>query len=115
MEGTSNPGTVVTGLGGVARNVARNLAHLGCGVLLCSRVGDDDAGRRVLAQPLDTSLITVSAVCPTASYTAVLKRCGELVIGLADMDVYDELMPAVLAPALPRLREAATEAYPAIC
>ena len=70
VPGTSNPGTVRTGLGGVARNVAQNLAHLGCGVLLCSRVGDDDAGRRVLAQPLDTSLITVSPVCPTASYTA---------------------------------------------
>ncbi|MDR3703632.1 MAG: carbohydrate kinase family protein [Candidatus Sulfopaludibacter sp.] len=106
VPGTSNPGTVSTGLGGVARNVAQNLAHLGCRVLLCSRVGDDEAGRRVLAQPLDTSLITVSPVCATASYTAILEPSGELVAGLADMDVYDELTPDLLAPAIPRLREA---------
>jgi pseudouridine kinase len=104
--GTSNPGTVYSDFGGVARNVAQNLAHLGCRVLLCSRVGQDEAGRQVLAQPIDTSLVTVSEAHPTASYTAILETNGELVIGLADMDVYDEVTPDVLAPALPRLREA---------
>jgi len=104
--GTSNPGTVHSDLGGVARNVAQNLARLGCRVVLCSRVGNDEAGRQVLGQPLDTSLITISDASPTASYTAILESSGELVIGLADMDVYDEVTPAILAPALPRLREA---------
>jgi pseudouridine kinase len=104
--GTSNPGAVYTDFGGVARNVAQNLARLGCPVLLCSRVGNDEAGRLVLSQPLDTSLVTISAACPTASYTAILETTGELVIGLADMDVYDEVTPDVLAPALSRLREA---------
>lgn len=105
--GTSNPGAVYTDFGGVARNVAQNLARLGCDVALCSRVGNDEAGRAVLAQPLDTSLITVSTACPTASYTAILENTGELVIGLADMDIYREVTPAVLAPAMPRLRQAA--------
>jgi pseudouridine kinase len=104
--GTSNPGAMSTDFGGVARNVAQNLARLGCRVLLCSRVGNDEAGRQVLAQPLDTSLITVSSTCPTASYTAILESTGELVIGLADMDIYDEVTPAVLEPAVERLREA---------
>lgn len=104
--GTSNPGSVRTELGGVARNVGQNLASLGRRVLLCSRVGDDEAGRRVLGQPLDISLIGVSQLRPTASYTAILETTGELVIGLADMDIYDELTPEVLAPVLPRLREA---------
>jgi pseudouridine kinase len=104
--GTSNPGTVHTDLGGVARNVAQNLSHLGCDVVLCSRVGSDEAGRSVLAQPLDTSLITVSASCPTASYTAILEKNGELVVGLADMEIYDEMTPSVIEPSLPRLREA---------
>jgi len=103
--GTSNPGAVHADLGGVARNVARNLASLGCRVLLCSRVGNDEAGRQVRSQPLDTSLITVSGTRPTASYTAILESGGELVMGLADMDIYDEMTPAALAPALPRLRE----------
>jgi pseudouridine kinase len=105
--GSSNPGRLYTDFGGVARNVAQNLASLGCQVLLCSRVGNDEAGRQVLAQPLDTSLITVSNTYPTASYTAILETNGELVLGLADMDIYEELSPATLRPALPCLRKAA--------
>ena len=104
--GTSNPGTVYTDFGGVARNVAQNLARLGCGVLLCSRVGDDAAGRQVQALPLDTSLISISGTRPTATYTAILESTGELVLGLADMDVYDEVTPEVLGAALVRLRGA---------
>jgi len=40
--GTSNPGDVRVDFGGVARNVAHNLARLGCAVTLLSRIGDDD-------------------------------------------------------------------------
>ena len=71
--GTSNPGSVFTDDGGVARNVAVNLMRLGREVVLCSRVGNDEAGRRVLAQSVDTSLVTVSEGRPTASYTAILE------------------------------------------
>jgi pseudouridine kinase len=106
IRGTSNPGSVLTDCGGVARNVAVNLRNLGCRVLLCSRVGDDGPGREVLAQRLDVSLITVSGRCSTATYTAILEPDGELVLGLDDMEIYDEMTPDVLAPALPRLRAA---------
>jgi len=105
--GTSNPGSVYTDFGGVARNVAQNLSRLGCRVLLCSRVGDDEAGHQVRSQPIDTELVTISTVCSTASYTAILEHTGELVIGLADMDVYEEVTPSLLTPALRKLREAA--------
>jgi pseudouridine kinase len=104
--GTSNPGTVYSDFGGVARNVAQSLANLQCRVLLCSRVGDDEAGRQVLSQSIDTTLVTISHSRPTASYTAVLESNGELVLGVADMDVYDEVTPDVLAAALPTLRTA---------
>jgi pseudouridine kinase len=53
---------------------------------------------------MDTSLCTVSPSRATASYTAILENNGELVIGLADMDIYDEMTPAVLEPALEKLR-----------
>jgi pseudouridine kinase len=105
--GTSNPGAVFTDFGGVARNVAMNLASLECCVLLCSRVGNDEPGRQVLSQSIDTSLVSVSDRRPTASYTAVLEPNGELVLGLADMEVYEELTPAILMPALSRLQQAA--------
>jgi pseudouridine kinase len=107
IPGTSNPGSVFADDGGVARNVAVNLARLGRSVLLCSRVGNDEAGRVLLAESPGASLITVSDRRPTASYTAILEPTGELVIGLADMDIYDELRPGILEPALPTLREAA--------
>ncbi|MCU1238238.1 MAG: PfkB domain protein [Candidatus Solibacter sp.] len=108
IPGTSNPGTVTSDFGGVARNVAENLARLGRGVRMVSRVGDDETGRAVVQRldslGIDTSAITVSER-PTASYTAILQEDGELVLGLADMAIYDEITPAVLEPALPRLLE----------
>lgn len=90
--GTSNPGAIRTDLGGVARNVAQNLANLGCRVLLCSRVGNDEAGRQVLSQPLDTSLVTVSDSRPTASYTAIL---GALIAN--PVDAADEIPAAEMS------------------
>ncbi|HEY2018443.1 MAG TPA: carbohydrate kinase family protein [Bryobacteraceae bacterium] len=107
--GTSNPGDAHLDVGGVARNVAENLARLGSKVTLISRVGDDAGGRQVLehseALGIDTSWIGVSSTLPTASYLAILESSGELVVGLDDMDVYEELTPEILQPALPCLQQ----------
>jgi pseudouridine kinase len=109
VPGTSNPGGVHVAMGGVARNVAENLARLGERVTLISRVGDDAAGRQVREHAsgagIDTALCTASGVHATASYTAILENNGELVIGLADMDIYDEITPALLEASLARLRK----------
>jgi pseudouridine kinase len=107
--GTSNPGDVQTDFGGVARNVAENLARLGAQVTLVSRVGNDAGGRQVRDHAtglgIDTALFTTSGAKPTASYTAILEKSGELVIGLADMDVYEEMTAELLTAYLGRLRE----------
>jgi pseudouridine kinase len=108
VPATSNPGNVNCTFGGVARNVAENLARLGCEVMLVSLVGDDEAGRSVMAHlaSLGVDISTIGVVRrPTASYTAILQPDGELVVGLADMDLYEEITPAMLEPALPRLGE----------
>jgi len=109
IPGTSNPGKMRMDFGGVARNVACNLARLGCGVAMVSRVGADAAGREVCenlaAVGIHTAGVTVSAARPTASYTAILEPGGQLVIGVADMEIYEEMTPAVLQPALPALQE----------
>jgi pseudouridine kinase len=106
--GTSNQGTVRSDFGGVARNVAENLVRLGREVLMVSRVGADENGRAVVGDldslGVDTSLVSVSER-PTASYTAILEANGELVLGLADMGVYDEITPALLEPGLERMLE----------
>jgi pseudouridine kinase len=95
--GTSNPVSVTTATGGVASNIARNLARLGCRVSLFSILGEDDSGSTVLRDlqnsGVDAAAIIRSRHHPTASYTAVLEPNGELFIGLADMDIFEELDP----------------------
>jgi pseudouridine kinase len=110
IPGTSNPGNVTTDFGGVARNVAENLARMGRRVTMVSRVGGDESGAAVVARlevlGIDTSMVSV-AKRATASYTAILEPDGELVLGLADMDLYDEMVPGT--PGMPgdtaRLRD----------
>jgi len=105
--GTSNPVSVTTSTGGVAANIARNLARLGCRVSLFSILGADDSGA-IAFRELENSGVNASAIIrsrahATASYTAVLEPNGELFIGLADMDIFEELDPAWadrIAPAL---------------
>lgn len=105
--GTSNPVSVKTSTGGVASNIARNLARLGCRVSLFSILGADDSGATALSElensGVNSSAIIRSSIHSTASYTAVLEPNGELFIGLADMDIFEELDPLWadrVAPAL---------------
>ena len=102
--GTSIPVTVEQGLGGVARNVAENLARLGCDAAISSRLGyDKDAEwvhKHSLDLGLDVSGLVYSHNHHTASYTALLDDSGELVLGLANMEIYDEFTPDTLS-ALP--------------
>ena len=48
--GTSNPANIRTSFGGVARNVAENLARLGQPVKLLTVIGRDRLGEEILAQ-----------------------------------------------------------------
>lgn len=98
---SSNPATARSGFGGVARNVAENLSRLGIPTGLLSRVGDDEAGRSLLAG-LDACGIDRRGVLPvasaaTADYVAVLTPGGDLALGLAAMAVLDRLTPEALA------------------
>ncbi len=99
-EGTSNPVSSFTTSGGVARNVAECLARLGLEVALVSRVGDDLAGQSLIGE-LEGIGVVVDGIArssrqPTATYTALLDRAGNLAIGLADMAVFDEIRPETL-------------------
>jgi len=109
IPGTSNRGDLRTDFGGVAGNVAENLARLGRRASIVTRVGDDEAGRQVTQRladlGVDTSLCEVSTMHATATYTAILESNGELVVGLADADIYEELDPPALERRLPGLRE----------
>lgn len=107
MPGSSNPVQMRTTHGGVARNVAESLARLGRSVALVSRVGSDTEGDAIVAA-LDrlgvaTADVARDADCPTGSYIALLEPDGSLAVALADMAIYDAVLPEAIDRALPRL------------
>lgn len=108
-NGTSNPVKSRVTAGGVARNVAECLARLGSRVTLASRVGDDVAGRNLINEldqlGIDTVPVSRSNAFPTATYTALLDQQGALVIGMAEMAIFDEIKPPTLVmPQDPSIR-----------
>lgn len=111
IPGTSNPVEGGRGFGGVARNVAENLARLGQAVGLVSVVGDDEAGealcRHLRDLGVDLSRVLRHRERPTAEYVAVIEPDGSLAFGLADMGIFEALTPARVEEAWPHLAGAA--------
>ncbi len=94
--GASNPGAWFVEAGGGAFNAARNLARLGHRVRLVSPRGGDADGEIVAAAAAaagveDTPFIFLDRATP--SYTAIIERDGNLVIALADMELYRLFSP----------------------
>jgi pseudouridine kinase len=89
-EGTSTPARIRTAFGGVARNVAENLARLSQPCILLSAVGDDDPGRGLTAvlkeAGVDVSAVRVLPGQTTGAYLAVVDPRGRLRIALDDMN-----------------------------
>ena len=102
--GASNPGTAQTSPGGVGLNVARDLARLGHRVRLVTRVGNDADGDAVIAAAkadgIDAGSVGISTVSRTATYRAAFDDAGGLIIGIADMAIFDEITPGVAAAAI---------------
>ncbi len=91
---TSNPGRMAATVGGVACNIARNLARLGVPTALFTVVGQDEFGERILREVrtagIDTSMTLMSGK-PTGTYVALLDRDGDLTAAISAMDAMDEL------------------------
>lgn len=94
LAGESNPGAVTSSAGGVARNVAANLARLGVDVRLLSLVGQDGDGERILADcrecGVDVSGVGV-ADGATSRYLAILDRAGDLACAVSQMDLIESI------------------------
>ncbi|GAB3246924.1 PfkB family carbohydrate kinase [Alteromonas gracilis] len=94
-RGTSNPGQVRRTPGGVARNITEGLARLGEQVHLVSRVGPEPDAARMLADlavlGVDVTGVRVDDGARTGCYTAVLDRSGDLIAGIADMAVVEQV------------------------
>lgn len=94
--GASNPGRWFEEAGGGGFNAARNLARLGHRVRMIGPRGGDAAGDMVAAAAAAAGLIDRPFIFldrKTPSYTAILENDGNLVIALADMDLYTLFTP----------------------
>lgn len=98
--GASNPGTWKEEAGGGAFNCARSLARLGHAVTMVSPRGGDAEGDAVAAAAAAAGVIDRPFTFldrRTPSYTAIMEGDGNLVIALADMDLYRLFGPRRLA------------------
>jgi pseudouridine kinase len=95
--GTSNPGQILSSFGGVARNVAENLARLGQAVSLITAVGQDEEGQRLVQNleqaGVDTQWIVRSEDQSTGAYLAVINPSGVLQFALDDMRAVAAVTP----------------------
>jgi pseudouridine kinase len=98
---TSNPARIRTSFGGVARNVAENLARLGQPVSLLSVIGKDRIGDEVLAHTrqagVDVSNVHTTDKFPTGFYLGVLDVKGHRQFAIDDMRIMEELNESYLA------------------
>ncbi len=98
--GTTAPAQIRFSFGGVARNVAENLARLGQPVNLITAVGEDRFGSELLNQAAQAGVNVDACACDsdysTGSYLAFLESQGGLQYGLYDMNVIRTLTPDYL-------------------
>ncbi|WP_164667368.1 carbohydrate kinase [Virgibacillus doumboii] len=94
--GTSNPIRSTQTTGGVARNIAENLGRLGMDATLLTVSGSDTEWNYIAEKSspyMNLDEVAQFSNTSTGSYTAVLDESGDLVLGLADMDVFDLMIP----------------------
>ena len=100
VAGDSNPGKVRISLGGVGRNIAHNMALLGCDVRMLTAFGDDLYAQKIAASCGELGIdISQSLQVPgasTSTYLFIAGQDGDMALAVSDMDIYDHVTPAWL-------------------
>ena len=111
VAGDSNPGHIRCAPGGVARNVAENLARLGNDTRLITAVGDDLYGRSLLESTqkagVDVQGCWVLAGESTSTYLSLHGPDGDMAVAVNDMRILERITPERLAVYADRVRHAA--------
>ena len=97
----SNPGTIGITCGGVARNVAEDLARLGVDSRLITVLGNDQYGEMIIALArtagIDMQYVRQIDSEPTATYLAIFDESGDMQVAIADMNIMAHVTPDWLA------------------
>jgi pseudouridine kinase len=100
VPGSSIAGTIRSTSGGVARNVAENLARLGEKVVFLSAIGDDASGIRVknrlVDAKIDISHLIVTKNFRTAAYVALFDKHKNPIYSIDDMNILESITPRVI-------------------
>ena len=96
----SNPSYMATSVGGVTRNILENLARQGLPVALLSAVGDDLFGEKIIrdssAAGIDMTHLWIKHGAVSSTYLAILDETGDMLLGMSDMRILEDLSPADL-------------------
>ena len=99
-EPSSHPGAIQCAAGGVARNIAHNLALLGREVHLISAVGSDFYGETLLEQTRLAGVNVQSTIRlhgqSTATYLSIANPQDDTVLAINDTHILQELTPQLL-------------------
>ncbi len=105
----SNPGSVQIAAGGVARNIAENLARLGADTRLISAVGDDHHGQVLMRLSRDAGINVQNVLeipsAATSTYLSVLDNSGDMLVAINDMSIIDNLTADRLQPLQAMLKQ----------
>ena len=96
VGGASNPGTMREEVGGGVFNALRLARQFGVQCAFLSARGGDIQGETVARAIKAAGMKDLSSIFldrPTATYTAILDRSGEVIAALADMEIYETAMP----------------------
>ena len=103
----SNPGSISLSFGGVARNIAENLARLGHKPLFISAFSNDMFGLSMLKHlenlgvNIKYSLVVKQA--STSTYLALLNEKNDMEIAVSDTAILKNLTPRYLAPLIKKI------------
>lgn len=107
LTGDSNPGQILSSLGGVARNIAENMRLLGLDTRLHTAVGDDKEGLMIKDNAselgIDIEDVLTTREYRTSSYMYILDEEGELANAIADMAITKLLNEDYFKKLLPKL------------
>lgn len=106
----SNPGKVVSSLGGVGMNIAHNLCLLGQKVSFLTAFGYDFHGQKILSECAQIGLDMSGALCvqnmETSTYVFLNGPDGEMELAVSDMRICEKLTPQYFEKQLMQINRA---------
>lgn len=91
----SNPGTIKISCGGVARNIAENLARMDVSVKLITALGEDMYGKKIIEESklcgIDISDSLMLNTGNTSMYMSIMDEDGDMKLALCDAEIVEKI------------------------